>query len=467
MIAPLRVLAELVPADAWLVGGALRDELLGRSTADFDVALSGDPGQLARALARQLRAHPFELSETFGGWRVVAGDRGWQLDLLPLIGGSIEHDLAARDFTVNAIARPLRGGELVDPLGGLPDLRARVLRMVSPAAFANDPLRALRLARLACELDFTIDPKTAELARAVAPALAEVAAERVFAEFKQILIGERALDGLEAMDELGLTSSVLPELSQLHGVEQSRYHHLDVHDHTRAVLSETIVLTDAPGRLFPEHGAALEELLRERLANELTRGQALRFAALLHDIAKPQTRGVSKGGKVTFIGHDEAGAAVAGSLLRRLRAGERLSQYVADLVRHHLRLGFLVHQMPLSRHAVYQYMRTCEPVQVDVTLLSVADRLATRGRDAESAIARHLELARQLLAEALSWRRQPPRPPVRGDELVRALGVRPGPQLGHVLAELEEAAFVGELSGREQAIERARALLQRPTGLDR
>ncbi len=467
MSAPLTVLSELVPADAWLVGGAVRDELLGRATVDFDVAVRVDPGQLARVLARRLRAHPFELSEGFGGWRVMAPDRTWQLDLLPLMGGSIEQDLAARDLTVNAIARPLDGGDLVDPLGGVRDLRARILRMVSPTAFATDPLRALRLVRLGCELEFAIDPGTADVARSVAPALREVAAERVFGELKQIVVGERALSGLEAMDQLGLTGSVLPEFSRLHGVEQSRYHHLDVHDHTRAVLAETIIVTAAPDRFFPGHGVALQELLREPLGNDLNRGQALRFGALLHDIAKPQTQGMSEAGRVTFRGHDEAGAKVAASLLRRLRAGGRLSQYVADLVRHHLRLGFLVHQMPLSRHAVYRYMRTCEPVQVDVTLLSVADRLATRGRGAEPAIARHLELAQQLLAEALCWRRQPPRPPVRGDELVRELGVRPGPQLGRVLAELEEAAFAGELSGRQQAIERARALLERSSTPDR
>ncbi len=459
---PIQALAGLVSGEAWLVGGAVRDHLLGRPILDFDVAVQEDPQPLARRLAPLLQAHPFKLSESFGGWRVVPREGRWQLDLLPLVGEAIECDLAARDLTVNAIARPLRGGELIDPCSGVKDLEAGILRMVSGIAFATDPLRCLRLVRLACELEFAIDPATAASARASARELGRVAAERVFAELKQIVISPRASRGLALMDELELTAAILPELVALQGVEQSRYHHLDVHGHTRAVLERTIALTEDPEPLFADQAQAVAGVLAEPLADGLTRGQGLRFGALLHDIAKPQTRGVTAGGRVTFMGHDEAGAAVTVALLRRLRASERLAEYVAALVRHHLRLGFLVHEMPLSRHAIYRYLRACEPVEVDVTLLSIADRLATRGRGSEPAITHHLELARQLLREALAWRREPPRPPVRGEELMRELGVRPGPRLGQVLAELEQAAFAGELADREQAIERARSLLRRP-----
>jgi hypothetical protein len=115
--------------------------------------------------------------------------------------------------------------------------------------------------------------------------------------------------------------------------------------------------------------------------------------------------------------------------------------------------------MPLERREIYRYLKSCAPVGVDVTLLSVADRLATRGRGAEAAISKHLDLARQLMSEALQWRRDPPRPPVRGDELARAAGVKPGPRLGEVLGELEEAAFAGEIAGRQQALDRGRRLL--------
>ncbi len=456
---PLAALPEVVEHDAWLVGGAVRDRLLGRVTADFDIATSGPPGRLARALARATGAHRFSLSDTFGGWRVVARDRRWQVDVLPLTGASIEEDLRARDLTINAIAEPLAGGELVDPYGGREDLARRRLRMVAPSAFAADPLRVLRMARIACELGFAIEPDTASAARAQASGLADVSAERLFVELMRLLSADRALDGLTLMDELGITAVVLPELGALRGVEQSNYHHLDVHDHTRAVLAETIALDREPEAVFGALAPAVAALLREPLANDLTRGQALRIGALLHDAAKPETRAVTAEGRVTFMGHDERGAALAVAVLQRLRASERLAAHVAGLVRHHLRLGFLVHEMPLSRRTLYRYLRATEPVEADVTLLSVADRLATRGRGSDVAIERHLELARQVLPEALAWRAERPRPPLRGDELAAAVGIRPGPELGRLLAQLEEASFAGEIVTTEQAIERAHELL--------
>jgi poly(A) polymerase len=126
---------------------------------------------------------------------------------------------------------------------------------------------------------------------------------------------------------------------------------------------------------------------------------------------------------------------------------------------HHLRLGFLVHRTPLSRRDIYDYLLTCSPLGVDVTLLSVADRLATRGDNSERAIAKHVELARTMLTDALAWEASPPRPPVRGDELVRALGIEPGPRVGGLLAELQAQAFSGEVHTPEQAIDRARQLV--------
>ena len=453
--------------ESWLVGGALRDRLLGRPTGDYDVAVAGDPRATARLLARTASGHPFELSEGFGAWRVVSRDRSWQVDLLPLAGESIEADLAQRDLTVNAIAQTLSGGDLIDPYGGLRDLRERRLRMVLAQSFARDPLRALRLVRLACELGFAIEPRTAAAAARSAPALEGVAPERVFAELKRILCSDRAVEGLSLMDELAITPVVLPELSALHGVEQSRFHHLDVYEHTLAVLAEAIELEREPQRYLGASADAVGEFLSRPFANELNRWQALRFGAVLHDIAKPQTRGVTDEGRVTFIGHDMVGGHTASAVLARLRTSDRLAEHVAALARHHLRLGFLVHEMPLSRRAIYGYLHACEPVQIDVTVLSVADRLATRGDRSAEAIAKHLELADQLLGEALAWYADPPRPPVRGDELARALGIAPGPELGRILADLEEASFAHEIGSPQEAVERARKLLQGSIGSGR
>jgi putative nucleotidyltransferase with HDIG domain len=333
--------------------------------------------------------------------------------------------------------------------------------MVGPSSFDNDPLRTVRVARLACELGFAVDAETVSAARAAADGLRNVAPERVFAELKRIISADRAVDGLELMDALGVTAAVLPELVALRGVEQSGYHHLDVHDHTLAVVAETIELERDPEPALGSYAGDVRRVLAEPLANELTRGQALRLGALFHDVAKPQTRDVGEAGRVTFFGHDAEGAEMASEALGRLRASERLREHVAALARHHLRLGFLVHSMPLSRREIYRYLRGVAPVQVDVTLLSVADRLATRGSGAAEAISKHLELARQLLGEALAWTASPPGPPVRGDELAKALGIGHGPELGRLLEQLAEATFAGEVSGRDDAVALARQLLAR------
>lgn len=479
---PLRALAA-TPGEAWLVGGALRDLMLGRPTTDYDVAVAGDPASLARTLARQAGGHAFLLSEGFGGWRVVARRRDWQVDVLPVVGGGIEKDLAARDFTVNALALPLRAlatsipdflatgvqprvadglPGLIDPYQGLADLRGRLLRMVSAQAFERDPLRTLRLARLVSELAFAVDPAAREAARRSVARIQLVAAERVFGEFKRIVSSDRPLAGLDEMDTVGATEVVLPELAALRGVRQNQYHHLDVYQHTRAVLTETMELVRDPRRAFGQYGEAVRAFLEQPLSDDLTRAQALRFGALLHDIAKPPTRAVTSEGRVTFLDHDVRGAELASEVLGRLRASERLRQHVAALTKYHLTLGFLVHRAPLGRREIYRYLHDSEPVQIDVTALSIADRLATRGEGSGRAIDNHLAVARQVIAEALHWSTAPPRAPIRGDELARRLGIRPGPELGRILEELREASFAGEVRTRDEALELAARLHRRP-----
>jgi putative nucleotidyltransferase with HDIG domain len=214
-------------------------------------------------------------------------------------------------------------------------------------------------------------------------------------------------------------------------------------------------------RFAGDRAADTAALLAEPLADEMTRGTALRLGALLHDIGKPQTRG-ERDGYVTFIGHDRTGAEMIGRIGARLRASRALTQHLQGLTVHHLRLGFLVHEAPLPARRVHEYLRATEPVAADVTLLTVADRLSARGGGpfaTDEAIEAHLALAREMLAAALDWRRDgPPAPLLRGDELAAELGIEPGPELGELIAELEAAQYAGEVSTRAQAVERARSL---------
>ncbi len=447
--------------DVWIVGGAVRDAALGQPVTDLDLAVAADPGQAAKAIAREGGGHCFELSSEFGTWRVVAADGSWQIDAALLRGPTIAADLAHRDFTVGAVAVPLGGGEPLDPCDGLADLERRRLRAVSERSFAEDPLRLLRAARLAAGLSLAVDEGTAELARAAAGRAAEPAGERQLAELRQLVGGPDPLRGVALLDELGLTAVVLPELEALRGVEQGPNHHLDVHGHTIAVLEHALeVEADLP-RFGGERAAELAALLDEPLGDGVDRRTALRFGALLHDIGKPATRS-EESGFVTFVGHDSDGAEIVGRICARLRAGRLLTGHLEGLTRHHLRLGFMVHEAPLPPRRVHEYLRATDPVAADVTLLTVADRLSARGSGpfaTEEAIEAHLALAREMLAAALDWRRDgSPAPLVRGDELAAELGIEEGPELGRLLAELEAAQYAGEVGSRAEAVERARAV---------
>jgi putative nucleotidyltransferase with HDIG domain len=450
--------------DVWLVGGAVRDVGLGREVVDADLVVRSGEREAARAIAKAAGGTSFELSAEFATWRAEAPGRVWHVDVTRMRGESIEDDLRLRDFTINAIAVPLGdpGAAPVDPTGGTGDLARRVLRAASERSFGDDPLRILRAARLASALGLEVGGGTVELARRESARAGDPAGERQLAELRGLLAGPDPLRGLELLDDLGATPAVLPELHALHGVEQNPNHHLDVYGHTIQVLRN---LLEVEGDLEGYAGEAAEgvrELLAEPLADELTRGTALRFGAVLHDVGKPATRKQTNG-FVTFIGHDRAGAGIVRDVCARLKASRTLSRHLEALTLHHLHLGFMSAERPLPRRRLYEYLRTCEPVAADVTLLSVADRLAARGTGPTASpemIEAHLALAREVLPEALAWHRSgPPRSPVAGDELAAAVGIEPGPELGRLLEEIEAAVFCGEVTTPDGAIELARRRL--------
>jgi putative nucleotidyltransferase with HDIG domain len=224
------------------------------------------------------------------------------------------------------------------------------------------------------------------------------------------------------------------------------------------VLECLIDLERDPELVFGEAAAGVRDQLAQPLADDLTRGQALRLAALLHDIGKPGTRKVTDEGRILFWGHDVIGAEMSRAFCRRMRTSTTLADFLAEITVHHLRLGFLVHERPLSRRHVYRYLSACEPVELEVTVLSVADRLATRGeRTRKEAVDAHVELARDLAQEALVWRGGgEPEAPVDGERLMRELELEPGPKVGELLELVREAAFAGEVSSAEEALELAR-----------
>jgi putative nucleotidyltransferase with HDIG domain len=456
-VAPLAPLGD----GAWAVGGGIRDALLGRPVADLDVAVADRPAERARDLAKAHDARRFRLSASFGSWRVFGGRLPFPVDLTPLQGPTLEADLARRDLTVNALATPVAGpgaGEVVDRHGGVADLAARRLRLVSPEALANDPVRMLRLARLALQLGFAVDPEAVRRARADAPLLADAVGERLRDELGRLLRLPEAWRGVELLDEIGALGALVPELEESRGLEQSPYHHKDVLGHTLEVVRHASEMLADPEPVFRSLAPRVAETLARPLADDLTAGQAMLYAALLHDMAKPATRAVTPEGRVTFMGHDRLGAEMVDALFRRLRTSTRLREFVVLLVRQHLPLGFMVHREPLSLRQIDRYLRRTAPAEIEVIVLTVADRLATAGpMTRPSAITRHLALARQVAGVHFDLvDRGPIRPLVPGDALARAAGRPPGPWLTELLAALREEQLVGAVRSAEEAEEFAR-----------
>jgi len=441
---------------AWLVGGAVRDGLLGRPVRDLDVAVDGAAEPLGARLADRLGGAVFTYSERFAAVRVVAGDM--VVDLSPLrlgpaaptadVEARLAADLAGRDFTVDALAEPAGGGEVVDPLGGRDDLAAGRLRLCAPGALDDDALRVLRLARLELELGLTPDARALAAARRAAPRLAEVSGERLRDELTATLGLPRPSSAVRRLAELGALAVVLPEVDNVRGVTQNPYHHRDVFDHTLEGLDYVHdVVAQLGGTRFlatPEEVGLPGSVPTAPVA----------WAVLLHDVGKPVVRRVEDG-RVMFWHHDEVGRGMALVVADRLRMSRRFAQFLGVLIRQHLRLGFLVREQPLTRRALARYRRDVSPYVFESVVVSLCDRLATRGEKTSlTSIARHYRLARDVWSGVA---KAPVPRLLSGDDVIELLGIRPGPAVGQALDVLEEEVEAGEVS----TVGEARAFLTR------
>jgi tRNA nucleotidyltransferase/poly(A) polymerase len=482
----LEKIASILPGEqkVYLVGGAVRDALLGRPLHDLDFALESDAIQLARRMANSLGGAFFVLDEERDAARVILnlpeGQRLF-LDFSRLRGPDLESDLRARDFTINAIAIEVSSPHaILDPLGGAVDLRARLLRACSPAAFRDDPLRIFRGVRLAAGFGFHIQPESRQLMRKAVPLLPGVSTERMRDELFKILAGPQPATALRALDILGVFSHLLPELEALKGVEQSPPHTLDVWAHSLSVVQK---LEEVLAALQPEYdpdtagnltmGLLVGKLgryrgnLGEHLQHTLNPDRSMRsllmLAALYHDVAKPLTRSVENSGRVRFLQHEGEGARMIGDVGQRLHLSNAEVSRLGSIVQHHLRPMLLAQseEMP-SRRAIYRFFRDTGPAGVDVCLLSLADVLGTYGATLPTpAWIRHLDVVRALLE---AWWENPQEsvsPPalLDGREVMAALQLDQGPRIGELLEALREAQATGKVNSRQEALDFLKNLL--------
>jgi putative nucleotidyltransferase with HDIG domain len=467
----LRAAAKPLPAGrVWLVGGFVRDALLGRPLTDVDLAVQGDPLRAARALGAAVGARPFVLDKERGTYRVMetAKDGRRQYDLSRVQGKGIEEDLRLRDFTVNALAVPVEAWRpkkdwkpaLLDLSGGRADLKARRLKFVSEGALKADPLRMMRAFRLAAELEFTIDPKTLAAVTKHRARLRRSAPERVREELMKLLVTPDAGRWLVEMDRRRLLTAVLPEGEAMRKTARQYYGAEGVMGHSlAAVRSLDRLLRDLPA-LFPEFAAPLRAHLQEPVGG-FPRYVLLKLGELLHDVGKPKTA-KTEGGKMHFYGHEHVGADLAERIGQRLRLSNDENRTVARLVRGHMRPGNLGHLPSLSDRAVYRFYRDLEGDAVGMLVVSLADHFTYLS---DKVIRARKDPVHRRMHEMLSrffLRRETVHPPkiVDGRALMEKLGVEEGPLVGRLLNAVREAQAAGRVKSPEQALKLAEALLK-------
>ena len=443
----LRVLG--APPGAALVGGAVRDTVLGRAVADVDVAVPSGALDLARRCAERLGGTCVVLDAERGAARVVT-DGGLTLDLTDFRAPSLEGDLAARDFTVDALAVPLAPllaqgrAAIVDPTGGLADLKA------GAGVLHDDPLRALRGVRLEATLGLRLTPAAARAARQAAPGLARVSPERVRDELLGLLALPETARALRRADALGLLGVVLPEVEAMRVTKQPAPHRFDVLEHSLRAVAGCDRLLARLDALAP-YGEELAAHVAEPLGGGARRGAALKLAALLHDVSKPETRRRVEG-RVRFFQHDVLGARRARAIGERLRLPERVTGVVERVVRHHLRPMHLGHAAAITPRARYRFYRDLREDTRDLLLLVLADGAAVTGAS-PLATWRRAGVVRELLAGWSEQREAETRPALlRGEDVMARFSLEPGPRVGWLLAQAREAQDLGRVRSREEAL---------------
>lgn len=480
---------DLLPdQEIYLVGGAVRDMLLNRSSPDLDFALSSNAIAVARRVANGLQANFMVLDEKRDTGRVIVSDpdgRRTFLDFATYRGANLEEDLRARDFTINAIAFDLRTHNLIDPLNGAADVRAKLIRACMQTSISDDPVRILRAVRQATAFDFKIESETREAMKQAASLLPTISPERQRDELFKILEGHRPDLSLRALDMLGVLPHLLPELQALKGVEQSPPHVYDVWEHTLRVLGylENILEVLAPEYRADDTNDLFTGLLTLRIGR--FRGQfarhfadllnmdrsvraALFFAALYHDVQKPATRSVDDSMRIRFFDHEVKGAKVVEERARAFNLSNDEVERIKAIVQHHMRFHSFTRRLQdegkaPSRRAIYRFFRDVGRAGADLVLLGLADLRGTQDASlSQETWTAALDVARILLENYWERPQETVAPPriVNGDQLMAELGLKPGPIIGQLLEAIREGQATGQVENRQQALDFAREQLK-------
>ncbi len=469
----------------YVVGGSVRDALLGFSELhDLDFVMEAEKVKpVARRVADSLHGAFFMLDDERQTARVIVGANEGQnvvLDFSAFRANNLEEDLRGRDFTINAMAVDIfHPDQVIDPLGGAQHLHDRQLVLCSPSSFLDDPVRILRAIRFTLNLELKIDKPTYQLMQQAVIFLANVSVERQRDEIFRLFSGKKISTAVRLMQQVGILSIVFPELDDLHGVQQSPPHVLDVWEHTLAAVQELEKIIQLLTGEYVEGSAdnfrlGMATMLLGRFRQNFTTHfnrlvcsnrsvrNLLFMGALYHDAAKPIARQISEDGRIRFFEHDLIGGHIMEERARAMALSQTECCWLSQFVAGHMRVNSLVRtgEIP-DRRAIYRFFHELDELGVDICLFSMADVLATyRTTLPQERWKKELDTCRTLLE---AWWEKPeivnPVRIINGNDLQVELSLESGPVIGELLEFVRELQAVGEISTRQQALERCRQWL--------
>jgi len=463
----IRDIAKRKKLSIHLVGGFLRDFLLGSQKEDFDFAVEKNALSVARSFSKKIQGAYVLLDEERGCARVAKKVNGnlTTFDFADYREKTFKEDLAHRDFTINTLSLDLCklndstevAEALVDLTRGLKDIKDRRIKRTSLKIFKEDPLRMMRAFSLKAALGFKIELKTLNQIRKEKDLIVSVSYERIREELFKILETDQASEVLKSMDRVGLLEKIIPQIKVMCNCKQGTYHHLDVWPHSL----ETVVQME---RVFVQTKAddEISEYLSTSLGGNRSRRSLMKLAALLHDIGKPDTRKIEKG-KMSFHGHEHVGRSIVKHIAVMLKLSVRERHALEDMVRWHLRPGYLSNFKQPSEKAIYRYFRDTRDEGVSVLLLSLADQRSTRGpattqKDQEH----HAKICLGLVGQYFEKKKE--KPFIRlisGNDLIKKLKLKPSPEFSKILTRIEEDQSLGKIQTKKEAIDLAKEIVSK------
>lgn len=447
---------DVIPEVTYLVGGALRDLLLGRTPADIDLLVVGDIRRAAQHIAHRAGGRIVDIGKKgFTVKRIVSPET--TIDITPLNHSTIEDDLLQRDFTINAMAYAVHSRALIDCTGGMRDMRQKIIRLVSTTALEKDPVRLVRAYRMAASFEFSIDAGTRRAISRRRQLVNTVAGERIWAELVKIFNTSQSGAVIRGMADSGLLTAIFPEMQATIGCTQNRHHQFDVFEHSLRAYEHVEDLLNEFDACFPAVAATARKM------DLGSHSAMLKYASLLHDIGKPATRQVDEAGRVHFYGHAAKSAAIGAGISKRLRLSRHQRDVADTLIRHHLRPLFLFiasEKARLGKRGMVRFFNHCGSRTLPIVVHTMADIMAKQqvlqGRDAH-----FIAFCGRLMAAYVDYidRQSAAGPLINGNDLISVLGLSPSPLFKHLLARVDERRLSGELSSRDQALAWVRSYL--------